>query len=110
MDCGLSVKDLQNYFGFEAPRAIYKWQKGEALPSVDNLYALGILFEVPMDQILVPTKKLNIQRGQQAETCCSGFFGSIITTPGVTVLEFAIISGFSTPFMLHFSSAFLPSP
>lgn len=25
---GLSVKDLQRYFGFEEPRAVYKWQKG----------------------------------------------------------------------------------
>ena len=26
---GLTVKDLQVYFGFEEPRAIYKWQRGE---------------------------------------------------------------------------------
>lgn len=78
---GLSVRDLQSYFGFEEPRAIYKWQKGESLPTVDNLYALGNLFEVPMDQILVPAEvKLNIVGGQQAESCCSlhfmtGYFG-----------------------------------
>ena len=33
---GLTVRDLQSYFGFEEPRAIYKWQKGESLPTVDN--------------------------------------------------------------------------
>ena len=38
---GLSVRDLQSYFGFEEPQAIYKWQRGESLPTVDNLYALG---------------------------------------------------------------------
>ena len=38
---GLTVRDLQSYFGFAEPRAIYKWQKGETLPTVDNLYALG---------------------------------------------------------------------
>lgn len=54
MERGLTVRDLQSYFGFEEPRAIYKWQKGESLPTVDNLYALGVLFEVPIDQILVP--------------------------------------------------------
>ena len=47
MERGMTVRDLQNYFGFEEPRAIYKWQKGESLPTVDNLYALGTLFEVP---------------------------------------------------------------
>ena len=72
---GLSVRDLQSYFGFEEPRAIYKWQKGECLPTVDNLYALGNLFEVPMDQILVPVSaQLHIIGEQQAEPCCSNHF------------------------------------
>ena len=82
---GLTVRDLQSYFGFEEPRAIYKWQKGESLPTVDNLYALGILFEVPMDQILVPVKaQLHIVGEQQAEPCCSSFFRSaVLDTTGV---------------------------
>ena len=50
---GLTVRDMQSYFGFDAPQAIYKWQKGLTLPSVDNLYALSVLLEVPMDRILV---------------------------------------------------------
>lgn len=74
MERGLTVRDLQSYFGFEEPRAIYKWQKGESLPTVDNLYALGVLFEVPMDQILVPVIKLHIVSEQQAESCCSHHF------------------------------------
>lgn len=53
---GLTVRDIQSYFGFEEPRAVYKWQNGESLPTVDNLYALGNLLGVPMDQILVPVK------------------------------------------------------
>ena len=69
---GLTVKDVQSYFGFEEPRAIYKWQSGQTLPSVDNLYALGSLLEVPMDRILVPAAiKLHMNGEQQAETCCS---------------------------------------
>ena len=50
---GMTVRDLQVYFGFEEPQAIYKWQQGKSLPSVDNLHALGALFEVPMEDILV---------------------------------------------------------
>ncbi len=50
---GLSVADLQAYFGFDAPQAVYKWQKGQSLPSTDNLVALGYLFGVPLEQILV---------------------------------------------------------
>lgn len=48
-----SVADLQAYFGFEYPNAIYKWQKGESLPTVDNLLALSVLFKVSMNDILV---------------------------------------------------------
>ncbi len=50
---GLSVKDLQVYFGFEGPQAIYKWQWGQCLPSVDNLFALSKLFNTSIDEILV---------------------------------------------------------
>jgi len=69
---GLTVRDLQNWFGFEEPQAIYKWQKGKSLPTVDNLYALGALLDVPMEEILVPCKpQLHIaNNGQQAEACC----------------------------------------
>jgi len=75
MERGMTVRDLQNYFGFEEPRAIYKWQKGESLPTVDNLYALGALFEVPMEQILIPAQvQLRIFGEQQAEPCCSNHF------------------------------------
>ena len=51
---GLTVRELQAYFGFTAPQAIYKWRRGENLPSVDNLYALSELLDVTMNEILVP--------------------------------------------------------
>ncbi len=50
---GLSVRDVQTYFGFEYPQAVYKWQHGECLPSVDNLLALSKLLQVPMEDLLV---------------------------------------------------------
>jgi transcriptional regulator with XRE-family HTH domain len=50
---GLTVRDVQEFFGFEEPQAVYKWQQGRSLPTVDNLYALSYLFEVPMNDILV---------------------------------------------------------
>ena len=70
---GLTVRDLQNFFGFEEPQAIYKWQRGESLPSVDNLYALGSILEVPMEEILVPKASLTIVKEQQDKACCSDF-------------------------------------
>ena len=50
---GLSVKDLQDIFGFATPQAIYKWQHGTALPTIDNLVVLAAVFQVPMDEILI---------------------------------------------------------
>lgn len=50
---GISVRDLQKFFGFDSPQAIYKWQWGVSLPSLDNLYALSIVLSVPMQDILV---------------------------------------------------------
>ena len=55
---GLTVRDLQNWFGFEEPQAIYKWQKGKSLPSVDNLYALGAILGVSMEEILVNPQRV----------------------------------------------------
>ena len=76
LERGLSVRDLQTFFGFEQPQAIYKWQKGASLPTVDNLYALGSLFGVPMDQILVPVAvNLHPYIEQQDSSCCSSFYG-----------------------------------
>ena len=52
---GLTVHDLQMVFGFNSPQAIYKWQNGAALPTVDNLIFLAALFHVRIDDILVTT-------------------------------------------------------
>ena len=57
---GLSIRDLQRFFGFEEPQAIYKWQRGQSLPTVDNLYALSALLDVPMNDILVAANFSNI--------------------------------------------------
>ena len=50
---GLRVKDISSYMGFLEPQAVYKWQQGKALPSLDNMFALSVLFQVPMENILV---------------------------------------------------------
>lgn len=75
-ESGLSVADLQEYFGFEAPQAIYKWQKGQSLPSTDNLLALGHLLDVTMEEILV-TRPTIIDIMPQEESCGSHRFGDV---------------------------------
>ncbi len=49
----LSVKELQDIFGFSTPQAIYKWQQGATLPSIDNLVTLAKLFHVHIEDIIV---------------------------------------------------------
>ena len=46
---GLSVRDLQNLLGFATPQSIYKWQRGETLPTLENLAALACILDVSMD-------------------------------------------------------------
>ena len=53
VNAGLTVRDLQDIFGFSTPQAIYKWQRGTALPTVDNLVVLAAVFGVRIDDILI---------------------------------------------------------
>ena len=58
---GLSVRDLQDVFGFATPQAIYKWQQGVALPTIDNLVVLAAVLQVRLDDILVTDTAVQIQ-------------------------------------------------
>ncbi len=60
---GLSVRQLQEIFGFATPQAIYKWQKGVTLPTIDNLVVLATLFNVRVEDILVTDETAYISDG-----------------------------------------------
>lgn len=80
---GFTVRDLQHFFGFEEPQAIYKWQRGQSLPSIDNLYALSALFQISMNEILVSASRINSNE-QQATACCSNhLFPRCVRVQGV---------------------------
>jgi len=53
INAGMTVKDLQNVFGFSTPQAIYKWQRGTAMPTLDNMVVLAAVFGVTIDEILI---------------------------------------------------------
>lgn len=53
----LTVRDLQDFFGFDYPNAIYDWEKGLKLPCMSNLIALSTLYEVPIDKILLSNEQ-----------------------------------------------------
>ena len=60
-DAGLTVKDLQRIFGFATPQAIYKWQHGVAMPTIDNLVVLARVLGVTIDEIIVTWDAVNIR-------------------------------------------------
>lgn len=55
-ESGLSVRDLAEIFGFTTPQAVYKWQHGTAIPTIDNLVVLAAVFGVTMDEIVVTSQ------------------------------------------------------
>lgn len=53
----LTVAEVARYMGFGSDQAVYKWQRGESLPTLDNIYALSALFETSVDYILCGTRE-----------------------------------------------------
>ena len=60
-NAGMTVRDLQAIFGFANPQAIYKWQRGEAMPTLDNMIVLAAVFNVTVDEILVLQERFQIR-------------------------------------------------
>ncbi len=52
-DSGYDVKQLQELLELSCPQPIYRWFKGQILPSVNNLYMLSVIFGVHMEELLV---------------------------------------------------------
>ena len=50
---GITVRELQGMLGFSTPQAIYNWQRGTAMPTLDNLVVLASVFGTTMDAIVV---------------------------------------------------------
>lgn len=50
---GYSVREIQEYLGLSCPQSIYRWFKGQILPSINHMYALSILLHVHMEELLV---------------------------------------------------------
>ncbi len=54
---GFTVRELQDFLGFNEPVAIYKWQRGVCLPTFDNMYAMACLFNCSIDELLVGNRE-----------------------------------------------------
>lgn len=50
---GYTVHDIQTIFGFEYPQAVYAWESGKSIPTIDNLLVLAHLFDKSVEEIVV---------------------------------------------------------
>ena len=52
-DNNITINDMSSALGFITPQAIYKWQRGDTLPTIDNLVILADLFRTTIDAIII---------------------------------------------------------
>ena len=52
----ISVKDVQIYLGLGSPQSVYHWLNGLSMPTIDNMYALSELFQLPIDALICGNK------------------------------------------------------
>lgn len=50
---GYTVKDIQKILNLSCPQPVYRWFKGQILPSVDHLYTLSRIMGVHMEELIV---------------------------------------------------------
>lgn len=60
---GISVKRVQDMLHLSCPQPVYRWMRGQMLPTVEHLYVLARLFSVHMEELLV-------QKGRSREEIC----------------------------------------
>ena len=53
---GFRIADVQAKCGFNTPQAIFKWMRGDAVPTIDNMIILADMLGVTIDQIVVITR------------------------------------------------------
>ena len=49
----LTVRDLQDVFGFSSPQAVYGWIRARSVPSVDNLVVLASILHTTIDDLII---------------------------------------------------------
>lgn len=52
LEMEISIPEMQTYFGFATVQAIYHWQSGRNLPSVDNFFALSLLLKTTINDLI----------------------------------------------------------
>lgn len=54
---GITVKTIQRELYIGSFQSVYAWFSGKTMPSLDNMYRLSRLLEVPMETLIVDAAK-----------------------------------------------------
>ena len=49
----IKIVQIQQILGFNTPQAIYKWYRGEAMPTIDNMVVLAATLNTTLDNLIV---------------------------------------------------------
>ena len=50
---GYSVREIQHILSFSSPEAVYAYEKGKYLPTIDNMIILADVYGVAVDDFIV---------------------------------------------------------
>ena len=56
---GLSVQDVRAFLSLGYVQSVYHWLDGQSLPTLDNLYGLSELLQVPLDMLVIGDLRYN---------------------------------------------------
>lgn len=54
---GIAPKDVKEYLNLASVQSVYNWCSGINMPTIDNLYALSQLLQVPIDTLVCGNRK-----------------------------------------------------
>lgn len=49
----IKIVQIQQILGFNTPQAIYKWFRGEAMPTIDNMVVFAATLNTTIDNLIV---------------------------------------------------------
>lgn len=53
----VTVEDVRSGLSLGCVQSVYHWMDGKSMPTIDNLYALSGLLQVPMDMLVVGNRR-----------------------------------------------------
>lgn len=58
----ITPRDIKEYLNLTSVQSVYNWCNGLNMPTIDNLYALSQLLQVPIDEIICGNRKAIIPK------------------------------------------------